>query len=35
MGEGRMVQTMDSRYPTCTNGEKMKAQISAAIGTGA
>ena len=35
MREGRIVQTMDSRYPTCTNAEKMKEQIKAAIGTGA
>ena len=33
MREGRIVQTMDSRYPTCTNAEKMKEQIKAAIGT--
>lgn len=35
MEDGRMVQTMDSRYPTCTDGETMAAQIRAAIGTGA
>jgi len=30
-----MVQTMDSRYPTCTTGDKMAEQIRAAIGSGA
>ena len=35
MQEGRIVQTMDSRFPTCTGGETIAAQIRAAIGTGA
>ena len=35
MQEGRMVQTMDSRYPTSTNGDVLAAAIRAAIGTGA
>ena len=35
MENGRMVQTMDSRFPTCTNGETMARQIREAIGTGA
>ena len=33
--DGRMVQTMDSRYPTSTNGEAIAAGIRAAIGDGA
>ena len=33
--DGKMVQTLDSRFPTCTNGEKIEAGIRAAIGTGA
>ncbi len=32
MENGRMVQTMDSRYPTCTDGEKISAAIRNAIG---
>ena len=32
---GRMVQTIDSRFPTCTDGEKLAAQIAAALGEGA
>ena len=35
MREGRIVQTMDSRYPTCTDGDTIAKQIRAAIGTGA
>ena len=35
MQDGKMVQTMDSRYPTCTTGDKMAEQIRAAIGSGA
>ena len=35
MEDGKMVQTMDSRYPTCTTGDKMAEQIRAAIGSGA
>ena len=31
MQDGKMVQTMDSRYPTCTTGDKMAEQIRAAI----
>lgn len=34
MVDGRMVQTMDSRYPTCTDGDTIAKQIRAAIGTG-
>ncbi len=32
---GRLVQTMDSRYPTTTNGDVMTAAIRAAVGTAA
>ena len=35
MVDGRMVQTMDSRSPTCTDGDAIAAKIRAAIGTGA
>ena len=35
MREGRFVQTLDSRYPTCTTGDRMAEQIRAAIGEGA
>ena len=35
MVDGRMVQTMDSRYPTCTDGDKLAAQVTAALGSGA
>ena len=35
MQGGRIYQTMDSRFPTCTNGEKMAEQIRAALGDGA
>ena len=35
MEEGRMVQTMDSRFPTCTSGEVISAAIREAIGSGA
>ena len=35
MVDSRMVQTMDSRYPTCTDGDTIAKQIRAAIGTGA
>ncbi len=35
MQEERMVQTMDSRYPTSTNGDAIAAGIRAAIGDGA
>ncbi|MGN0707725.1 MAG: Sapep family Mn(2+)-dependent dipeptidase [Faecalibacterium sp.] len=35
MEEGRIYQTMDSRYPTCTNTSTIADQIRAAIGTGA
>ena len=35
MEEGRLVQTIDSRFPTCTNGKKMTEQIRAALGDGA
>ncbi len=35
MVDGRMVQTMDSRYPTSTNGEVIAAGIREAIGAGA
>ena len=30
-----MVQTMDSRYPTCTNGDTIAAAIRSAVGEGA
>ena len=30
-----MPQTIDSRFPTCTNGEKLTAQVTAALGEGA
>ncbi|MGN0662195.1 MAG: Sapep family Mn(2+)-dependent dipeptidase [Faecalibacterium sp.] len=35
MEEGRIVQTMDSRFPTCTDGAAMAAKIAAAVGSGA
>ena len=35
MRDGRFVQTLDSRYPTCTTGDRMAEQIRAAIGEGA
>ena len=35
MENGRLVQTIDSRFPTCTDGEKLTAQITAALGEGA
>lgn len=35
MRNGRFVQTLDSRYPTCTTGDRMAEQIRAAIGEGA
>ena len=35
MEDGRMVQTMDSRYPTCTNGDTIAAAIRSAVGEGA
>ena len=35
MQDGRMFQTMDSRYPTSTNGEIIERAIRAAIGDGA
>ena len=35
MQDGRMVQTMDSRYPTSTNGGTIAAAIRQAIGDGA
>ena len=35
MEDGKTVQTLDSRFPTCINGEKIAASIRAAIGTGA
>ena len=35
MEDGKMVQTLDSRFPTCIDGEKIAASIRAAIGTGA
>ena len=35
MEDGRMIQTLDSRFPTCTDGEKIAASIREAIGTGA
>ncbi len=35
MKEGRMVQTMDSRFPTCTNGETIAQQVRNALGQGA
>mgnify|MGYP000497224662 CR=1 FL=1 len=35
MRDGRFVQTLDSRYPTCTIGDRMAEQIRAAIGEGA
>lgn len=35
MQDGRMVQTMDSRYPTSTNGDTIAAAIRQAIGDGA
>ena len=35
MEDGRIFQTMDSRFPTCTNGKKMTEQIRAALGDGA
>lgn len=33
--EGRLVQTMDSRYPTVTDGKKMEEAIRAAVGNDA
>ena len=35
MEDGKLVQTIDSRFPTCTNGKKMTEQIRAALGDGA
>ena len=35
MEDGRIFQTIDSRFPTCTNGKKMTEQIRAALGDGA
>ena len=35
MEDGKLVQTIDSRFPTCTNGEKLTAQVTAALGEGA
>ena len=35
MEEGRLVQTIDSRFPTCTDGDKLAAQVTAALGSGA
>ena len=35
MENGRIVQTLDSRFPTCTDGETIEKQIEAAIGSGA
>ena len=35
MEEGRLVQTIDSRFPTCTYGDKLTAQVTAALGSGA
>ena len=35
MEDGKLVQTIDSRFPTCTNGEKLTAQVTAALGDGA
>ena len=35
MENGRIVQTLDSRFPTCTDGETIEKQIRAAIGSGA
>lgn len=35
MENGRIVQTLDSRFPTCTDGETIEKQIKAAIGSGA
>ncbi|MGG6549841.1 UNVERIFIED_CONTAM: hypothetical protein NY100_30960, partial [Prevotella sp. 15_C9] len=35
MEDGKLVQTIDSRFPTCTNSEKLTAQITAALGEGA
>ena len=35
MQEGRIFQTMDSRYPTCTTTDAIADKIRAAIGTGA
>ena len=35
MEEGRLVQTIDSRFPTCTDGDKLAAQVTAALGGGA
>ena len=35
MEDGKLVQTIDSRFPTCTDGEKLAAQITAALGEGA
>ena len=34
-GTGRLVQTIDSRFPTCTDGDKLAAQVTAALGSGA
>ena len=35
MEDGRLVQTIDSRFPTCTDGDKLAAQVTAALGSGA
>ena len=35
MENGRIVQTLDSRFPTCTDGDKLAAQVTAALGSGA
>ena len=35
MRDGRFVQTLASRYPPCTTGDRMAEQIRAAIGEGA
>ena len=35
MEDGKLVQTIDSRFPTCTDGDKLAAQVTAALGSGA
>ena len=35
MEDGRMVQTMDSRYPTCTDGDVLAEKVRTAIGNAA
>lgn len=35
MQDGKLVQTIDSRFPTCTTGEELTAKLRAALGEGA